>query len=73
VLCDLKTGAPTKTDPMQLCAYEHMDGYKADELMDLYLDADGGEAGLGLTGAVSLVLLAITPFAAGAAIRSGRG
>lgn len=44
VLCDLKTGAPTKTDPMQLCAYEHMDGYKADELMDLYLDADGGEA-----------------------------
>ena len=32
----------------------------------------GGEAGLALTGAVSLVLLAITPFAAGAAIRSGR-
>lgn len=44
VLFDLKTGAPTKTDPMQLCAYEHMEGYKADELMDLYLDADGGEA-----------------------------
>lgn len=44
VLFDLKTGAPTKTDPMQLCAYEHMDGYKADELMDLYIDADGGEA-----------------------------
>ncbi len=35
--------------------------------------AIGGEAGLGLTGAFSLVLLAITPFAAGAAIRSGRG
>ena len=35
--------------------------------------AVGGEAGLGLTGAASLVLLAITPFAAGAAIRSGRG
>ena len=32
----------------------------------------GGEAGLALTGAVSLVLLAITPFAAGAAIRSAR-
>ena len=34
--------------------------------------AVGGESGLALTGAVSLVLLAITPFAAGAAIRSGR-
>lgn len=44
VLFDLKTGSPVKTDSMQLCAYEHMEGYKADELMDLYLDADGGEA-----------------------------
>lgn len=44
VLLDLKTGAPVKTDPMQLCAYEHMDGYKAHELLDVYLDADGGEA-----------------------------
>ncbi len=44
VLIDLKTGAPIKTDPMQLCAYEHMDGYKAEELLDVYLDADGGEA-----------------------------
>lgn len=35
--------------------------------------AVGGESGLGLTGAASLVLLAMTPFAAGAAIRSGRG
>ena len=35
--------------------------------------AVGGESGLALTAAVSLVLLAITPFAAGAAIRSGRG
>lgn len=35
--------------------------------------AVGGEAGLGLTAAFSLVLTAITPFAAGAAIRSGRG
>ena len=33
----------------------------------------GGESGLALTGAASLVLLAITPFAAGAAVRSGRG
>ena len=35
--------------------------------------ATGGEAGLALCGAVSLVLLAIAPFAAGAAIRAGRG
>lgn len=34
--------------------------------------AVGGESGLSLTAAFSLVLLAITPFAAGAAIRSGR-
>lgn len=34
--------------------------------------AIGGESGLGLTAAFSLVLLAITPFAAGAAIRTGR-
>ncbi|HEX4848296.1 MAG TPA: heme exporter protein CcmB [Novosphingobium sp.] len=34
--------------------------------------AVGGEAGLGLAAAFSLVLLAITPFAAGAAIRAGR-
>ena len=35
--------------------------------------ATGGEAGLALCGAVSLVYLALTPFAAGAAIRAGRG
>ncbi len=35
--------------------------------------AVGGESGLAFTGAVSLVLLAITPFAAGAAIRNARG
>ncbi len=34
--------------------------------------ATGGEAGIALTGAVSLVLLAMAPFAAGAAIRAGR-
>lgn len=44
VLFDLKTGAPTRTDPMQLCSYEHMEGYEADELLNVYLDADGGEA-----------------------------
>ena len=35
--------------------------------------ATGGGSGIALTGAVSLVLLAIAPFAAGAAIRAGRG
>lgn len=35
--------------------------------------ASGGESGLALTGAVSLVLLAIAPFAAGAAVRAARG
>jgi heme exporter protein B len=35
--------------------------------------ANGGNSGLALTGAVSLVLLAIAPFAAGAAIRAARG
>ena len=35
--------------------------------------AIGGESGSALTAAFSLVLLAITPFAAGAAIRSARG
>ena len=32
----------------------------------------GGEGGLALTGAVSLVLVAASPFAAGAAIRAAR-
>lgn len=35
--------------------------------------ATGGESGLALCGAVSLALLAIAPFAGGAAIRAGRG
>jgi len=35
--------------------------------------ATGGEAGIALTAAVSLVLLAIAPFAGGAAIRAARG
>lgn len=35
--------------------------------------APGGESGIALTAAVSLVLLAIAPFAAGAAVRAARG
>ena len=35
--------------------------------------ATGGDSGIALTAAVSLVLLAIAPFAGGAAIRAGRG
>lgn len=35
--------------------------------------APGGETGIALTGAVSLVLLAIAPFAGGAAVRAARG
>jgi heme exporter protein B len=35
--------------------------------------AEGGNAGVALTGAVSLVLIALAPFAAGAAVRSARG
>ena len=34
--------------------------------------ATGGESGLALTAAISLLLLAITPFAAGAAVRAAR-
>lgn len=44
VLMDLKTGDPTRTDAMQLVSYSHMDEYGANELLDVYLDADGGEA-----------------------------
>jgi len=35
--------------------------------------ATGGDAGLALTAATSLALLAMAPFAAGAAVRAGRG
>ena len=35
--------------------------------------APGGESGIALTAAASLVLLALAPFAAGAAVRSARG
>lgn len=44
-LVDLKTGAQTKTDPMQLVAYQKMEGYEdADDLLDLYVQADGSFA-----------------------------
>ena len=35
--------------------------------------APGGETGVALTAAVSLVLLVIAPFAGGAAVRAARG
>ena len=35
--------------------------------------APGGETGVALTAAVSLVLLAVAPFAGGAAVRAARG
>jgi len=44
-IIDLKTGAPTKTDPMQLLAYQKMTGYEgAKELLDLYIQEDGSDA-----------------------------
>jgi hypothetical protein len=44
-LIDLKTGAPTKTDPMQLIAYQKMEGYEdAAYLVDVYVQADGSRA-----------------------------
>jgi len=44
-LIDLKTGAPNKTDPMQLIAYSKMDGYEeADYLVDVYVQEDGSRA-----------------------------
>ena len=44
VLFDLKTGSPVRTDPMQLVSYSYMAGYQAEELLDVYLDAEGGDA-----------------------------
>ena len=44
-LIDLKTGAVNKTDPMQLLAYQKMDGYdEARDLIDVYIQADGSAA-----------------------------
>lgn len=44
-LIDLKTGVPNLTDPMQLLAYQKMEGYEeAVDLLDLYVQADGSYA-----------------------------
>lgn len=44
-LIDLKTGAVNLTDPMQLLAYQKMDGYEeAVDLIDVYVQADGSYA-----------------------------
>ena len=45
VLTDLKTGAPTVTDPMQLIAYQKMEQYTGfKKLLDLYIQPDGKAA-----------------------------
>lgn len=41
---DLKSGAETCTDIMQLVAYDKMENGKAERHLDLYLDKDGGRA-----------------------------
>lgn len=44
-LIDLKTGVPALTDPMQLIAYQKMEGYEeAGYLVDVYVQADGSRA-----------------------------
>ncbi|MBF0260251.1 MAG: hypothetical protein HQL97_00260 [Magnetococcales bacterium] len=43
-IMDLKSGVPTCTDEMQLIAYDHMDGCKAERHLDVYLDKNGGRA-----------------------------
>lgn len=43
-IMDLKSGVRTCTDEMQLIAYDHMEGCKAERLLDLYLDKDGKRA-----------------------------
>jgi hypothetical protein len=44
-LIDLKTGAVNVTDPMQLLAYQKMEGYEeAVDLLDVYVQADGSYA-----------------------------
>jgi hypothetical protein len=44
-ILDLKTGAKTLTDPMQLLAYQKMRGYEcAKQLLDLYIQPDGSAA-----------------------------
>jgi hypothetical protein len=44
-LIDLKSGAPSPTDPMQLIAYQKLEGYEdAAYLVDVYIQADGSKA-----------------------------
>ncbi len=44
-IVDLKTGAPTLTDAMQLVLYSKMEGYEAaGDLVDVYIRADGSRA-----------------------------
>lgn len=40
-LADLKSGEPQVTDPAQLLAYDEMAGYESEQLLDLYVHADG--------------------------------
>lgn len=40
-LTDLKSGAKQLTDPAQLLAYDEMDGYRSEQLLDLYVHDDG--------------------------------
>ncbi|MEO7665626.1 MAG: hypothetical protein ABIU97_01155 [Dehalococcoidia bacterium] len=43
-LADWKSGMVTVTDPMQLILYNEMEGLKSKQLLDVYLQADGGKA-----------------------------
>lgn len=43
-IMDLKSGVETCTDTMQLVAYDHMEGFKSERHLDVYLDKDGGRA-----------------------------
>src|SRR5574340_418799 len=43
-IMDLKTGEETPTDPMQLAAYDEMEGFKSERHLDVYLDKSGGRA-----------------------------
>lgn len=40
-LADLKSGSEQITDPAQLLAYDEMEGYRSEKLLDLYVHEDG--------------------------------
>lgn len=40
-LADLKSGGEQVTDPAQLLAYDEMEGYRSEQLLDLYVHSDG--------------------------------